>query len=190
MKITSFYPIIVSSKANDIVISIYALKHNQGCTFSAFDVINYLKRYESDNVCLVTDTQRLTEYYGAVVSEEAYLEIAGLHIYSNIQSIKTRYDYIVVDGFVEEAYIKMLLCSGAEWDIPILTGYINETIVPQNMDVNLCFFPVTQNRFISLNKFLIKSGFRAYRLEIADNWNGSNAHNNDVYSDIIKHYII
>lgn len=37
---------------------------------------------------------------------------------------------------------------------------------------------------------LIKSGFKAYMLEPSDNWMATNANNNNVYSNILKAYII
>ena len=74
--------------------------------------------------------------------------------------------------------------------MPMLTDYINNVIIPNKMDVNLCFFPVTVNKFVAINKQLIKSGFNAYMLEPSDNWMATNAKNNNVYSKIIKSYIV
>ena len=102
-------------------------------------------------------------------------------------------DYIVCDDGItlnHNAYIHLLLCSAADWDMPMLTDYINNVIIPNKMDVNLCFFPVTVNKFVAINKQLIKSGFNAYMLEPSDNWMATNANNNNVYSNILKAYIV
>ena len=155
-----------------------------------------MHKYERAKVCIVTAvTAGLCKYFNvdATTVNENGFNIDDVIIYSCFDKISDTFDYIVCDDGItlnHNAYIHILLCSAADWDMPMLTDYINNVIIPNKMDVNLCFFPVTINKFVAINKQLIKSGFNAYMLEPSDNWMATNANNNNVYSNILKAYII
>lgn len=133
--------------------------------------------------------------YGSIITTTRVQKLitATFILHSCFDKINDTFDYIVCDDGItlnHNAYIHILLCSAADWDMPMLTDYINNVIIPNKMDVNLCFFPVTVNKFVAINKQLIKSGFNAYMLEPSDNWMATNANNNNVYSNILKAYIV
>lgn len=149
----------------------------------------------TDIASSVSVTEELCNYFTVDINavNQNGLNIDDVVIYSDFNKISGTFDYIICDDstkYNNNAYIHILLCSAADWDMPILTNYINDVIIPNKVDVNLCFFPVTTNKFISINKQLIKSGFKAYMLEPSDNWMATNANNNNVYSNILKAYII
>lgn len=180
----------------NVIISVFGYYSRCGCTYTAFDLAFYLRKYENAKVCVITSvTEELCNYFTVDINavNQNGLNIDDVVIYSDFNKISETFDYIVCDDstkYNNNAYIHILLCSAADWDMPILTNYINDVILPNKVDVNLCFFPVTTNKFISINKQLIKSGFKAYMLEPSDNWMATNANNNNVYSNILKAYII
>ena len=180
----------------NVIISVFGYYPRCGCTYTAFDLAFYLRKYENAKVCVVTSvTEELCNYFtiDADTVNQSGLNIDDVVIYPDSNKISETFDYIVCDDstkYNNNAYIHILLCSAADWDMPILTNYINDVIIPNKVDVNLCFFPVTTNKFISINKQLIKSGFKAYMLEPSDNWMATNANNNNVYSNILKAYIV
>ena len=180
----------------NVIISVFGYNSRCGSTYTAFDIAFYLHKYERAKVCIVTAvTAGLCKYFNVdetTVNENGF-NIDDVIIYSCFDKISDTFDYIVCDDGItlnHNAYIHILLCSAADWDMPMLTDYINNVIIPNKMDVNLCFFPVTVNKFVAINKQLIKSGFNAYMLEPSDNWMATNANNNNVYSNILKAYII
>lgn len=180
----------------NVIISVFGYNSRCGSTYTAFDIAFYLHKYERAKVCVITSvTEELCNYFTVDINavNQNGLNIDDVVIYSDFNKISETFDYIVCDDstkYNNNAYIHILLCSAADWDMPILTNYINDVIIPNKVDVNLCFFPVTTNKFISINKQLIKSGFKAYMLEPSDNWMATNANNNNVYSNILKAYII
>lgn len=180
----------------NVIISVFGYYSRCGCTYTAFDLAFYLRKYENAKVCVITSvTEELCNYFTVDINavNQNGLNIDDVVIYSDFNKISGTFDYIICDDstkYNNNAYIHILLCSAADWDMPILTNYINDVIIPNKVDVNLCFFPVTTNKFISINKQLIKSGFKAYMLEPSDNWMATNANNNNVYSNILKAYII
>lgn len=180
----------------NVIISVFGYNSRCGSTYTAFDIAFYLHKYERAKVCIITSvTEELCNYFTVDINavNQNGLNIDDVVIYSDFNKISETFDYIVCDDstkYNNNAYIHILLCSAADWDMPILTNYINDVIIPNKVDVNLCFFPVTTNKFISINKQLIKSGFKAYMLEPSDNWMATNANNNNVYSNILKAYII
>lgn len=180
----------------NVIISVFGYYSRCGCTYTAFDLAFYLRKYENAKVCVITSvTEELCNYFTVDINavNQNGLNIDDVVIYSDFNKISGTFDYIICDDstkYNNNAYIHILLCSAADWDMPILTNYINDVILPNKVDVNLCFFPVTTNKFISINKQLIKSGFKAYMLEPSDNWMATNANNNNVYSNILKAYII
>lgn len=180
----------------NVIISVFGYNSRCGSTYTAFDIAFYLRKYENAKVCVITSvTEELCNYFTVDINAVSQngLNIDDVVIYSDFNKISETFDYIVCDDstkYNNNAYIHILLCSAADWDMPILTNYINDVIIPNKVDVNLCFFPVTTNKFISINKQLIKSGFKAYMLEPSDNWMATNANNNNVYSNILKAYII
>ena len=180
----------------NVIISVFGYNSRCGSTYTAFDIAFYLHKYERAKVCIVTAvTAGLCKYFNVdetTVNENGF-NIDDVIIYSCFDKISDTFDYIVCDDGItlnHNAYIHLLLCSAADWDMPMLTDYINNVIIPNKMDVNLCFFPVTVNKFVAINKQLIKSGFNAYMLEPSDNWMATNANNNNVYSNILKAYIV
>lgn len=180
----------------NVIISVFGYYSRCGCTYTAFDLAFYLRKYENAKVCVITSvTEELCNYFTVDINavNQNGLNIDDVVIYSDFNKISGTFDYIICDDstkYNNNAYIHILLCSAADWDMPILTNYINDVIIPNKVDVNLCFFPVTTNKFISINKQLLKSGFKAYMLEPSDNWMATNANNNNVYSNILKAYII
>lgn len=180
----------------NVIISVFGYYSRCGCTYTAFDLAFYLRKYENAKVCVITSvTEELCNYFTVDINavNQNGLNIDDVVIYSDFNKISGTFDYIICDDstkYNNNAYIHILLCSAADWDMPILTNYINDVIIPNKVDVNLCFFPVTTNKFISINKQLLKSGFKAYMLELSDNWMATNANNNNVYSNILKAYII
>ena len=180
----------------NVIISVFGYYSRCGCTYTAFDLAFYLRKYENAKVCVITSvTEELCNYFTVDINavNQNGLNIDDVFIYSDFNKISGTFDYIICDDstkYNNNAYIHILLCSAADWDMPILTNYINDVILPNKVDVNLCFFPVTTNKFISINKQLIKSGFKAYMLEPSDNWMATNANNNNVYSNILKAYIV
>lgn len=180
----------------NVIISVFGYYSRCGCTYTAFDLAFYLRKYENAKVCVITSvTEELCNYFTVDINavNQNGLNIDDVVIYSDFNKISGTFDYIICDDstkYNNNAYIHILLCSAADWDMPILTNYINDVILPNKVDVNLCFFPVTTNKFISINKQLIKSGFKAYMLEPSDNWMATNANNNNVYSNILKAYIV
>ena len=180
----------------NVIISVFGYYSRCGSTYTAFDIAFYLHKYERAKVCVVTAvTAGLCKYFNvdATTVNENGFNIDDVIIYSCFDKINDTFDYIVCDDGItlnHNAYIHILLCSAADWDMPMLADYINNVIIPNKMDVNLCFFPVTVNKFVAINKQLIKSGFNAYMLEPSDNWMATNANNNNVYSNILKAYIV
>jgi len=180
----------------NVIISVFGYYSRCGCTYTAFDLAFYLRKYENAKVCVITSvTEELCNYFTVDINavNQNGLNIDDVVIYSDFNKISGTFDYIICDDstkYNNNAYIHILLCSAADWDMPMLTDYINNVIIPNKMDVNLCFFPVTVNKFVAINKQLIKSGFNAYMLEPSDNWMATNANNNNVYSNILKAYIV
>ena len=188
-----------SEKPNNIVISVSAVKHYQGCTYTALDFAFFLYKYETRSVCVISSaSEALSEYLDthgddkAGFKDNVFINIDGVDIYDRIENVHKNYDYIVIDNSLEindNAYINILLCSGAAWDMARLEDTLNNKLLPGKIECNLLFFPISAQRFVSINKTLLKSGWRAYRLDVSDDWQGNNKFNNAVYQNILNRYV-
>ena len=84
--------------------------------------------------------------------------------------------------------MKIMLCSGAEWDMPLLLNYVNYSTESYLRDINFLFPRVTQGKFVKYSKQLMKSGIVSYRLHHSPDWSHPHTDNMSVYKAVLKPY--
>ena len=80
------------------------------------------------------------------------------------------------------ADIKIMMCSSAEWDLIHISRWLNYPKYDYTREINY-LFPSSKQRFIQLNKSLLKGNCTSNRIDYNDA-----THNKKVYGSILKHY--
>lgn len=188
----------------NIAIGIASILPRCGCTHTAFEIANFLmQKYKSVCVVISDDKtyQNLVEFYGIdkELAKEGF-EIKSLDIFpmSKCKDIQNEFNYIIYDiGCLDiemqkqcfvDCHIKLMLCSCAEWNIMTLMNYLNSSENNFSREINYCFYPVSQSKFISLKKRLSKGKYNSYRLVTSSSWDQPDVKNKKIYQDIIKGY--
>jgi hypothetical protein len=116
----------------------------------------------------------MCDFYG--VSPESGFSVNNIRIYScDMLNIATsEHQYIVCDyGFMreylkedfEKTNVKIMLVSGANWDLQVITDYLNSSEDSFKTDLNYLFYPIKQADFIRINKQFLRINCKAFRLQ-------------------------
>lgn len=184
-------------KNNSLTIAIIQLQHHLGCTRTAFEMAKYLHS-QSKNPCIVMadeDTYKnmLSFYrYKTTAAAEGF-SIDSIHVlpYSSLDSARKIYTHVIIDmGYFRTEYepmyrkadIKMMMCSAAEWDLIHISRWLNYPKYDYTRDISY-LFTAPQQRYVQLNKSLLRGNCTAYRVDYNDR-----GFNNKVYELIIKRY--
>lgn len=206
MEVTEYnedIPEIIEIK--NIVIGVTELMHHSGCTHTSFEICEFLSERNRSCCVILNDYKTyksLADFYqipdDLVDGGFTIKQHINVYPYSQFAEVKEKYNYIIIDfGYfrMEQhsedfhgCHIKIMLCSSAEWDISTLMNYINLTQVDYIRDINYCFYPISQTKFIAYNKKLIKGKCKGYRLQTSQDWLQPCNENKDVYLDILKRY--
>lgn len=193
------------TKDKTIIIGIGALQHHNGCTHTAFEIAATLQSVQKKQsiAILMSDTEtyiRYAEFHKiASTHAEEGLNVKGIDVflYGRLSEIREQYSVIICDfGYLREEStralgkcdVKIMLCSAAEWDIPLLLKYVNYPKVDYVHDVHFCFSRVAQSKFQKYSKQLIKSGVLSYRLHNSPDWTNPHKQNEEIYRYILKNY--
>lgn len=188
----------------NITIGISSILPRCGCTHTAFEMACFLKE-KNKSVCIVISDDKtyknLVEFYSidTELSKEGF-EIKSINIFpmSKCKDIQNKYNYILFDiGCLNEeeqkqcftdCHIKLMLCSAADWNIMTLMDYLNTSEHSFTRDINFCFYPVSQPKFLAITKRLSSCRYLSYRLVESKNWDSPEENNKKMYQDILKKY--
>lgn len=193
-----------ATEIKNISIGVTELLHHNGCTHTAFEIVSMLNAKKKSACIVIFDNEtyrNLAKFHGLVGDKllENGFKLKNLNIYppEKLAEVSEQYNYIVCDiGYLKddlkpvfsEMHIKIMLCSSAEWDIDFLLKYINFSSDGYIRDINYCFYPISQAKFIQYNKQMLKGNCRAYRLRTSVDWLSPCTENQNVYISILKKY--
>ena len=193
-----------ATEIKNISIGVTELLHHNGCTHTAFELVSMLNAKKKSACIVIFDNEtyrNLAKFHGLVGDKllENGFKLKNLNIYpcEKLAEVSEQYNYIVCDiGYLKddlkpvfsEMHIKIMLCSSAEWDIDFLLKYINFSSDGYIRDINYCFYPISQAKFVQYNKQMIKGNCRAYRLRTSVDWISPCTENQNVYTAILKKY--
>ncbi|MEG0614206.1 MAG: hypothetical protein RR540_00505 [Oscillospiraceae bacterium] len=187
----------------NITIGLTELLHHSGCTHISFEIASFLSDRKKSVCIVICDGKTynsLANFYEIDLDlAKAGFAIKNISIYpfAKLDEVKKQYNYIICDfGYPrseqQEAFadciVKMMLCSSAEWDITTLMNYINLSQHDYVKEINYCFYPISQPKFLAYNKRLIKGNCSAYRLQTSNDWCSPCLENCEVFLDILKKY--
>lgn len=185
------------NKENCIIVSIMQMQHHLGCTRTAFELANLLQN-QKKNPCVVmgddeTYKNMLNYYkYKTTAAAEGF-SLGNIHVlpYTALERAKKNYTHVILDiGYFRPQYepeyrksdIKIMMCSSAEWDLIHISRWLNYPKYDYTREINY-LFPSSKQRFIQLNKSLLKGNCTSNRIDYNDA-----THNKKVYGSILKHY--
>lgn len=189
----------------NITIGISQLLPRNGSTHTAFELATFLSSDRKKKVCVViTDDStyiRLADFYGIdkEFSDEGFT-IQNINIYSlwKYEAVQTEFNYIIYDfgcaGLEQledkyaQCHVKLMMCPAVEWSVLALMDFVNQSDFEYTADINYCFYPVSQPRYISLKKRLRKGKCKSYRLVTSHDWTVPDSYNKQTYHDILKKY--
>lgn len=184
-------------KNSCLTVAIAQLQHHLGCTRTSFEMARYLYSHMK-NPCIVmaddeTYKNMLSYYrYKSTAAADGF-SIDNIHVlpYSALENAQKSYTHVIVDiGYFRPEYeitfkksdIKLMMCSAAEWDLIHISRWLNYPKYDYTRDIAY-LFTASQQRYVQLNKSLLKGNCTAYRIDY-DN----NAFNKKVYEMIISRY--
>lgn len=189
------------SATEKLNIGIAQLQYKCGCTNAAFEIASYLRRTSSARVCVVmyddAAFMRLAAYYGVTDGGGLLLNNISIFPFCGNETAQKDYQYIINDigkisggderqEYFDKCEIKLLICSPADWDLALITDFINQDNTPAH--INYCFYPISSQRFVSINKRMIKARQKAYRLETSPELYKPCDFNDAVYADIFRQF--
>ncbi len=191
-----------ASGSERICIGIGQLQHHNGCTHTAFEIATIISRSNSAAV-VIADDETFRSFAGfhkiktSAASEGLNVKGIDVYPYSKLSEIRELYGAVICDfGYLREEWkkgfgeceVKIMLCSGAEWDMPLLLNYVNYSTESYLRDINFLFPRVTQGKFVKYSKQLMKSGIVSYRLHHSPDWSHPHTDNMSVYKAVLKPY--
>lgn len=191
-----------ASGSERICIGIGQLQHHNGCTHTAFEIATIISRSNSAAVVIADDEtfHSFAAFYKIKTSAASEgLNVKGIDVYpySKLAEIRELYSAVICDfGYLREEWkkgfgecdVKIMLCSAAEWDMPLLLNYVNYSTESYLRDIHFLFPRVTQGKFVKYSKQLLKSGIVSYRLHNSPDWSHPHTDNMSVYKAVLKPY--
>lgn len=191
---------------NGLLVGVAALQHHLGCTHTAFEIAAYLSEKEKSVCVVLADDEMLDNFSRFFGLDPEYIAGTGLNIngieafpLSKLGELRKEYGCVVCDfGFLRErtqklfaeADARIMMCSGAEWDISLVSNYINYGSSAYTKDVSYCFSRIAKQKFLLYAKSFRLSGCTAYRLGHSQHWLKPCAENKAVYDEILGRYTL
>jgi hypothetical protein len=187
----------------NITIGLTELQHHIGCTHVSFEIGAFLQNKKKSVCVIICDDSTYKSLCSFYDIPDNYTTdgffIKGLNVFpfAKLDEVQSNFNYIVCDfGFprpehqkaFNDSAIKIMLCSAADWDVSVTMDFINKSTVPYAREINYCFYPISQARFISFNKQLMKAGCKSYRIQTSAGCFQPCDGNINVYLDIINRY--
>lgn len=184
-------------KNNCLTIAIVQLQHHLGCTRTSFEMAKYLYGQLKNPCIVMTDGETyrnmLSFYRYKTTAAADGFSIDNIHVlpYSSLENAKRIYTHVIIDiGYFKPEYelafrkadIKIMMCSAAEWDLIHISRWLNYPKYDYTRDINY-LFTASQQRYVQLNKSLLKGNCMAYRVDYNDH-----SFNKKVYEMIMKRY--
>lgn len=180
-----------------IFIGVSELQHHIGCTHVSFEIAEYLRQQNCGGCVVIYDKttfRNLAQYYG--INSANGFEVNGIKVYDYdmLENAVNEHQYIICDyGFLRKAFkpnyaeksIKIMLVSGANWDLNVITEYLNTSDDSFKRDINYLFYPVKQADFIRINKQFLRANCKAYRLQTSPECTLPCKENKAVYGRIL-----
>ena len=191
-----------SEQDKPITIGIMALQHHNGCTHTSFEIAGQLAKKYSAAICMA-DRSTLDAYAGfhqiATGTASEGLTVRGIDVYpyDKLREISGQYSATVCDfGYFREEYtkafgecdVRIMLCSGAEWDVPLIMKYVNYPTVDYVRRIFYCFTRTTAKKFQAYNRQLMKAGCVAFRLHNSPAWTTPHKENTEIYRKMLDAY--
>lgn len=205
-KITRITEPEAETPKNGLLIGVAALQHNLGCSHTAFEIAAYLME-KGKSVCVVlADDETLDNFSRFFGLDPEYIAGTGLNIsgieafsLSKLDELRKEYGCVVCDfGYLRdktqklfaESDARIMMCSGAEWDISLISNYINYSNNSYAKDVSYCFSRISRQKFLLYAKSFKISNCIAYRLDYSQHWLKPCAENKAVYDEILARYTL
>lgn len=167
----------VAISKGKVFIGLTELQHHIGCTHVSFEIAELL-RQKSRCACVViwdkVTFESLAKFYGLPGCTSFEVNKVTVFSYDMLETAIKDYEYIVCDyGFMREDFridfaetsIKIMLVSGANWDLNVITNYLNVSEDSYKNEINYLFYPIKQADFIKLNRQFLRNNLKAYRLQ-------------------------
>ena len=185
---------------NHACIGIAQLQHHNGCTHTAFEIATTLSKKCSTAVVIADeDTFNGFAAFHRIITSAASegLNVSGIDVYpySKLTEIRNQYGVVVCDfGFLRDhwknAYgdcdVKIMLCSAAEWDMPLFQNYVNYSTESYLREIKFLFSRVSQSKFVRYNRQFMRSGIEAYRLHHSPDWTHPDSQNVSLYNAVLS----
>lgn len=196
---------IVTVPPQPLTIGIAQLQHHNGCTHTAFEIAALLKK-EKRSVCVILTEQDTYENLAAFhnLHPEAIkdgFDFSGIPVFplDKLNNAKKKFSCIICDfSFLREEdkrlygsmNVRIMLCSGAEWDIATTMRFINYPSDLMNVySIAYCFPRIAKAKFLGYNKQIQKSGCNAFRLQFSEDWKEPCADNVELYHHLLRNYL-
>ena len=184
-------------KDNCLTIAICQLQHHLGCTRTSFEMAKYLYSKLKNPCVVMTDNETyrnmLSFYRYKTTAAADGFSIDNIHVlpFNSLENAQRTYTHVIIDiGYFKPEYelalrksdIKIMMCSAAEWDLIHISRWLNYPRYDYTRDINY-LFTASQQRYVQLNKSLLKGNCMAYRVDYNDH-----SFNKKVYEMIMKRY--
>ena len=196
---------IVTVTPQPLLIGIAQLQHHNGCTHTAFEIAALLKK-EKHSVCVVLTEQDTYENLAAFhnLHPEGIkdgIDFSGIPVFplDKLNDAKKKFSCIICDfSFLREddkrlyssMHVRIMLCSGAEWDIATTMRFINYPSDMMNVySIAYCFPRIAKAKFIGYAKQILKAGCNAFRLQFSEDWKEPCADNVELYHHLLRNYL-
>lgn len=191
-----------SEQDKPITIGIMALQHHNGCTHTSFEIAGQLSGKYSTAICMA-DRRTLDAYAGfhqvttSIASNGLNVRGIDVYPYDKLSEISGQYSATICDfGYFREEYakpfgecdVRIMLCSGAEWDVPLIMNYVNYPSVDYVRRIFYCFTRTTAKKFQAYNRQLMKAGCVAFRLHNSPDWTAPHKENIEIYRKMVSVY--
>lgn len=181
-------------------IGIISLQARAGCTYTAFELAVFMRRQNKKAAVIIHDSEtysRIAAFYGVPdMYASGGILLHGLNVFpaEGLLEARESFNFLIRDmGVLTEdtedlasCHLKMMLCSAADWDLSLAMSYINSD--NSFSDINYLFYPVSRDKFIGINKRMVRAGLQAYRLETSKEFHLPCSFNEGVYLDILKRF--
>lgn len=190
----------ITDIVGNIIIGVTSLLHRSGCTFSSIELAKVIQQNGFDACVVLSDENTYSNLSSFYLNDtDIFFVFENIKIYSpkSFSIAKGEHKIIINDlGILgdstlnefEETQIKIMMCDGSEWNLPILENYINENKTkPYLKQINFCFQNIGKARFSELYRAIVRKGLNnVFRLTTSEYCYQPSSENTKAYRSIMQ----